>query len=115
MRFVKHTGAPPYRLFEEDDGSKEQRLNAIYNSWKHSDSRVADSELPSNGSLPVWLVKSGIRSNRCELSFAELREMILDYRGNAKWFSEELPRRIVEHRRSRAEGVSNPDAPEVQA
>jgi hypothetical protein len=84
MRFIEFIGAPRYRLFEKDDGSKEQRLNAIYNSWKHCDSRVADGELPVNGSLPVWLVKSGIRSNQCELSFPELREMILDYRGNAK-------------------------------
>lgn len=64
-------------LFERGDGSVLQRMDRVYNASKHADEFIANGgRYPPNGTLPVWLVTTGIESVDCVLTFAELAEEI---------------------------------------
>lgn len=54
-------------LFEKDDGSALQRLNDIYNTAKHE---FAQAE------QPLWITDQGLESDRTELAFTEIEEML---------------------------------------
>jgi hypothetical protein len=59
------------KAFEKNDGSVEQRLNALYNQMKHVESRIENGQMPPDANVPVWLENDGLRSIDAKLSFAE--------------------------------------------
>ena len=65
------------RLFEPGDDSIAERLLALYNQTKHTESRIESGQMPPQGSLPVWLCNSGLRSIDSELTFAETGEILV--------------------------------------
>ncbi|HEY6642974.1 hypothetical protein [Povalibacter sp.] len=62
--------------FNKDDGSVEQRLNALYNQMKHVESRIENGQLLPGATVPVWLENQGIRSTDAHLSFKETAEVL---------------------------------------
>jgi hypothetical protein len=64
------------RLYEPGDGSIAERLHGLYNRTRHTESRIENGQMPPQGSLPVWLCNSGLRSVDCELTFAETGELL---------------------------------------
>lgn len=94
-----------YNIFEKGDNSKEERLNSIYNSWKHTYDRIAKGDLPPGGTMPVWITNEGMKSNKALLRFSELRELLAEYVELAKDLSEEWPKVIAaRHEASRSPG-----------
>ena len=59
------------KAFEKNDGSMEQRLNALYNQMKHVESRIDNGQMLPGATVPVWLDNSGLRSVDAQLSYAE--------------------------------------------
>lgn len=55
------------KLFEDKDGSKEQRLNSIYNVMRHN---------PAQLEQPVWITDIGLESAQEILPFPEIEEML---------------------------------------
>ena len=43
------------KAFEKNDGSVEQRLNALYNQMKHVESRIDSIQMIPGATVPVWL------------------------------------------------------------
>jgi hypothetical protein len=66
------------KAFERNDGSVEQRLNALYNQMKHVESQIENGPMPSAANVPVWLENDGLRSIDARLSFAETAEVLKD-------------------------------------
>lgn len=64
------------RAFEKNDGSVEQRLNALYNQMKHVESRIENGQMASDATVPVWLENQGLRSVDEHLSFAETADIL---------------------------------------
>lgn len=64
--------------FQQNDGSVEQRLNALYNQMKHVESRIENGQMPPDATVPVWLENSGLRSIDTNLTFAETAEVLKD-------------------------------------
>lgn len=69
-------------LFVKDDGSILQRLNLLYNRSKHIESAIKSSQLPPNGTLPVWLTNEGLEATDAKLTFEEMADILSDL---AKW------------------------------
>ena len=65
-------------LFTPGDGSTMQRLNLLYNRTKHAESAITAEQLPSDGTLPVWLKDDGLHSVESNLTFEEIVEMLQD-------------------------------------
>jgi hypothetical protein len=59
------------RAFEKNDGSIEQRLNALYNQMKHVESRIDHGQMMPGATVSVWLENEGLRSIDVVLTFAE--------------------------------------------
>ena len=66
------------KAFEKNDGSVEQRLNALYNQMKHVESRIENGQMPRGANVPVWLENDGLRSIDARLSFGETAEVLKD-------------------------------------
>ena len=66
------------KAFEKNDGSVEQRLNALYNQMKHVESRIENGQVLPGANVPVWLENDGLRSIDAKLSFAETAEVLKD-------------------------------------
>lgn len=64
------------KAFEKNDGSVEQRLNALYNQMKHVESRIENGQMIADTTVPVWLENDGLRSIDTHLSFAETAEVL---------------------------------------
>jgi hypothetical protein len=64
------------RAFEKNDGSVEQRLNALYNQMKHVESRIENGQMAPDATVPVWLENQGLRSVDEHLSFAETADIL---------------------------------------
>jgi hypothetical protein len=71
-----------HRIFRAGDRSVEQRLNSLYNATKHSDSRIANGQIPDGTVSPVWITNVGIEATEVVLTFAETGEILSDL---AKW------------------------------
>jgi len=64
------------KAFEKNDGSIEQRLNALYNQMKHVESRIENNQILPDATVPVWLENAGLRSIDTRLSFQETGEVL---------------------------------------
>jgi hypothetical protein len=64
------------KLFEKGDGSEYDRMNHVYNAWRHADGFILQGECPPDSTLPVWITNDGLESARARISFAELRDMV---------------------------------------
>lgn len=67
------------KIFQKNDGSPEQRVNALYDQMKHADSRIENASLgqmPSQGPLPVWLTNDGLQGTECGVSWTEARDTL---------------------------------------
>jgi hypothetical protein len=63
-------------VFDKNDGSVQQRLNALYNQMKHVESRIENGQILCNATVPVWLENQGIRSIDTHLTFEETAEVL---------------------------------------
>lgn len=69
------TGARP---FEQGDGSVEQRVNLLYNRSKHSDQAIKAGQLPSYGTIPVWMEDDGLHGVDIMLPWEKTGEVLQD-------------------------------------
>lgn len=94
------------KAFEKNDGSMEQRLNALYNQMKHVESRIDNGQMLPGATVPVWLDNDGLRSVDAQLSYAETGEALKELGRYADALSNPATAREV---------LSAGDAPERQA
>ncbi len=66
----------PYSIFVQGDGSIKERLNDLYNSMKHAESRIASGQIFEGALVPVWLTNFGLQSTDANLTFAETGELL---------------------------------------
>lgn len=64
------------KAFEKNDGSVEQRLNAIYNQMKHVESRIDNAQMIPGATVPVWLSNEGLLSVDAKLTYEETAELL---------------------------------------
>lgn len=64
------------KAFDKNDGSIEQRLNALYNQMKHVESRIDNRQMLPGATVPVWLENEGLRSVDANLTYAETAELL---------------------------------------
>lgn len=64
------------KSFEKNDGSLEQRLNTMYNTMKHVESRIDSGQMLSEATVPVWLDNKGLCSVHTNLTYAETAEIL---------------------------------------
>jgi hypothetical protein len=64
------------RAFDKNDGSVEQRLNALYNQMKHVESRIENGQMIPGATVPVWLENEGLRSVDANLTYTETAEVL---------------------------------------
>jgi len=62
------------QLFTQGDGSPYERLNQIYNKGRHSNPEA----LPAGQLHAVWIKNDGLYTDGANLTFDELRELILE-------------------------------------
>jgi hypothetical protein len=58
-------------VFNKNDGSVEQRLNALYNQMKHVESRIESGQMLPDATVPVWLENEGLKSTDARMTYAE--------------------------------------------
>lgn len=63
-------------VYREGDGSIEERLNKLYNSMKHVESRIENKQIIEGATVPVWLTNDGICSVDASLSYDETSEVL---------------------------------------
>ncbi|TAJ19391.1 MAG: hypothetical protein EPO47_07845 [Rugosibacter sp.] len=66
------------KAFQKNDGSVEQRLNAMYNQMKHVESRIENAQMLPGATVPVWLENQGLRSVDANLTFTETADVLKD-------------------------------------
>ena len=66
------------KAFDKNDGSVEQRLNALYNQMKHVESRIENGQMPPGATVPVWLENDGLHSIDCSLTYEESGAVLKD-------------------------------------
>jgi hypothetical protein len=64
------------KAFDKNDGSVEQRLNALYNQMKHVESRIDNGQMIPGATVPVWLENDGLRSVDAMLTYAETAHVL---------------------------------------
>lgn len=64
------------KVFEKNDGSMEQRLNALYNQMKHVESRIENKQIIQDATVPVWLENEGLQSVDASLTYSESGEVL---------------------------------------
>lgn len=64
------------KAFDKNDGSVEQRLNALYNQMKHVESRIDNGQMLPGATVPVWLENRGLRSVDTRLTYTETAEVL---------------------------------------
>jgi|ERR1051326_695679 hypothetical protein len=77
------------KLFDKDDGSNYERLNWIYNVSRH----INPSELSPGQIHVVWLSNTGIQTDKYEVSFPELEELLVEI-GN---LADNVSQAAIEH------------------
>lgn len=73
---VKQLLPQPPSLFQDGDGSEFERLNRLYNRWKHADEHIEKGLYASDSTLPVWITNAGLESTDSHIEFEELRSLI---------------------------------------
>lgn len=66
------------KVFEQGEGSVEERLNSLYNQMKHVESCIDNNQMPDGATVPVWLENAGLRSINASLAFMETAEVLKD-------------------------------------
>ena len=64
------------KVFEKNDGSKEQRLYDMANRIKHVSTWVGSDEFDEAHVLPLWLSNDGLLSSTSNVTFAEASEVL---------------------------------------
>lgn len=64
--------------FSPNDGTVEQRLNALYNQMKHVESRIENNQMIPGATVPVWMDNDGLRSIDTSLTYIETGEVLKD-------------------------------------
>jgi hypothetical protein len=64
------------KAFDKNDGSVEQRLNALYNQMKHVESRIDNNQMIPGATVPVWLTNTGLQSVDAALTYSETGEVL---------------------------------------
>lgn len=85
MLMAKWTGE---KLFEDKDGSPYFRLNFLYNRSKHIYAAINSGQLPSGGTVPVWVTNDGLECEGERLGFDELVVMLDDLARTARLFTD---------------------------
>jgi hypothetical protein len=68
-KLIEATSQEPYRPYTRGEGSVEERLNNLYNSMKHAESRISSGQIPEGALVPVWLINEVLRvQTRCSHS-----------------------------------------------
>lgn len=80
FKFLTQQDIP--QVFARGQGSVEERLNDLYNSMKHVESRIENGQMIEGATVPVWLTNDGLRSTDALLSYAETGDILRDL---AKW------------------------------
>lgn len=75
------------KVFDRSDGSKEERLNKIYNASKHMNERIEKGEMPEEATSAVWITNSGLECKDAALSFGELEDLLAWAREGAQGLS----------------------------
>lgn len=96
--FWKQT-TPQKKMFVPNDGSLLDRVRRLYNVSHHMDERIADGDvLTADATTQVWLLNKAIECNdkaaMVTVTFAELRQELMDMREGARVIVEELPKLI---------------------
>ena len=68
----------PDKVFEKNDGSKEQRIYTIANQVKHVGHCVNSGQCKEEDTLPLWLTNEGLTSFGIKVSFSEASEILID-------------------------------------
>lgn len=79
--FGKLVDEKPY---ERNDGSLAESVNHMYNRLKHADSAIEHGQLPSDGTLPVWLSNEGLVSVDHLLRWRQTAEILEEIAGVAR-------------------------------
>lgn len=74
-------------IYEEGDGSREERLQKIYVDAKHMDRMISGNKLPEEATAGVWITNTGLASARAILSFTELHGILVNMHGLAEKLS----------------------------
>lgn len=75
------------KIYDEGDGSPEERLQKIYVDAKHMDQMISGDKLPEEATAGVWITNVGLASARAALSFTELRGILVNMHGLAEKLS----------------------------
>lgn len=68
--------------FEQGTDSVQERVNLLYNSMKHAESRIERGQILEGATTPVWLTNEGIQSTDAMLTYADTAETLRDI---AEW------------------------------
>jgi hypothetical protein len=74
-------------IYNQGDGSPEERLQMLYVDSKHMDRMISGDKLPPEATAGVWITNTGLSSARASLSFAELHAILLNLHGLAQKLS----------------------------
>jgi hypothetical protein len=64
------------KVFQQGDGSPEQRAYAIANTIKHWGQNICRDEHHDDDTVPMWLTNSGFATRVCLLSYVELATLL---------------------------------------
>ncbi len=64
------------KAFEKGDGSLEERLNKLYNTMKHVESRIEHGQMLPGATVPVWLTNDGLCSVDASMTYIETAEIL---------------------------------------
>lgn len=63
-------------LYENGDGSVEERLQIVYVDTKHMDRMIDGGKLPEPATSSIWITNTGLESSRGSISFQELHGLL---------------------------------------
>ncbi len=75
------------KLFTSGDRSPLEQLHRLYNRSKHAENAIATGQLPSGGTLPIWITNDGLECTDAGLTFAQLGELLLSLSRSADQLS----------------------------
>jgi len=64
------------KVFDQGDGSPEQRAYAIANAIKHWGQIVGREEHHDNDTVPMWLTNTGFAARSCSVTYSELSALL---------------------------------------
>lgn len=66
------------KLFEKGEGTAVELAHGIAEDVRHTHGRIANAELSGDGTIPLWIENSGIRSVRHFIDFPQLAKLMSD-------------------------------------